>query len=468
MKKGFTLIEILVVISLLAIISVLVITNITNSVNKQKNELNASMKSMILSAAEEYVGNSERLSSKKTDFCVSLDELINNNYVEKSVLKSNGGQVEDKTKILVLNGKEYTIDTENLCKVKVYGLRWDGNETYTRLEDAEGMVANAGVGNSVATNDFDSAEIYKDIADVEVDGNMFVKIPKFYIRKVVTGDTWEWYVSKEQGEGYYLPECFKDESGNELDYVLIGKYDASLNGTKLESKSGATPAVNISMDTSRTYATNNNVNGITGYQLFDIHAYDVVQVLFYIEFATVDSQSVMYGYCASTNTTKINNGTTDIVVSTSGSTTSNSDGLSAMKYRGIENLWGNIYQWIDGLYISNSTNVIYVNKKPSTYANYSSTQYYSIGYELSGSVGFISKMNYDANNPFIQLPKEGGSLTPTKYADFYFKALSRNTIMGVGGYWLNNSIVGITAIDVSNTPTLYDDSFGTRIMKKPL
>ena len=335
------------------------------------------------------------------------------------------------------------------------------------------MVANAGVGATPATNDFDNAEIYKDIVDVTVDGNVFVKIPKFYIKKEVNGDTWEWYVSKEKKDNaYYLPECFKDESGNELDYVLIGKYDASLNGTKLESKSGSIPVVDQSLNTYRTYATNNNVNGVTGYQLLDIHALDVLQVLFYIEFSDLNSQNIMFGYANSNNTNQLNNGTTDIVVSTSGSTTNNSDGKSAMKYRGIENLWGNVWQLIDGLYVDNATNYIYVNKNPNTYSNYevSLNGYYKIGYSLVKNEGFISKMNYDVDNPFLQLPSELNGTSTTKYGDYYNSKNNKTTgisILRVNGYH-QTSAAGITSIFPYHSPTdtVTGGKVGTRIIKK--
>ncbi|MEG1310122.1 MAG: DUF5011 domain-containing protein, partial [Bacilli bacterium] len=124
---------------------------------------------------------------------------------------------------------------------KVYGLRWDGNDVYTRLDDAVGMVANVGVNQETPKNDFDNAEIYKEMVDVtDTYGNKFVSIPKFYIKKIVTGDVWEWRISKDKKDkDYYLPSCFYDEvKSEEIPYILVGKYDASETGGKLESKTG--------------------------------------------------------------------------------------------------------------------------------------------------------------------------------------------------------------------------------------
>lgn len=93
----------------------------------------------------------------------------------------------------------------------------------------------------------------------------------------------------------------------------------------------------------------------------------------------------MYGYAYLVNSDCKINGSTDVVISSSGSAgTSNSYEKSIMKYRGIENLWGSIWQFVDGIYINNdiSTNNIFVNKNSNTYSNYDSNDYYYIGYNI--------------------------------------------------------------------------------------
>ena len=46
----------------------------------------------------------------------------------------------------------------------------------------------------------------------------------------------------------------------------------------------------------RTYAQNNNVDGLRGYQLLDVHVVDVLRTLMFIEFATLNMQSIMNGF----------------------------------------------------------------------------------------------------------------------------------------------------------------------------
>jgi hypothetical protein len=129
-------------------------------------------------------------------------------------------------------------------------------------------------------------------------GNVFVRIPKFYIRKTDGTNSKTWQVSKVQHAGYYLPWCFWDfDNGAELPYVDVGAYLGSKDaGNRMESKSGLFPQLSASRPTFRTYAKANNSGGqYMGYQQFDVHVLDVIRTLFYIEFATLNTAGVLPG-----------------------------------------------------------------------------------------------------------------------------------------------------------------------------
>ncbi len=183
----------------------------------------------------------------------------------------------------------------------IYGVAWDKSSSplLTRTNASAGMAANAGVDNQIVQNDFDYAPIFGEMHDV-VDsyGNVFTRIPKFYIRKTDGPGYKTWQVSKTRYPGFYLPWCFWDfANGVELPYIDIGKYKASLGeGSKLESKPGLHPIVSTHIVNMRIYARNNNVDGLAGYQQLDIHVYDMLQTLFYIEYATLNSQAIMQGF----------------------------------------------------------------------------------------------------------------------------------------------------------------------------
>lgn len=188
---------------------------------------------------------------------------------------------------------------QRIDKSPIYGAYWDRSSgtSLTRTHDAVGMTANAGIGNEWVQNDFDNAEIFRELGEVTDEyGNVFIRIPKLYIRKQVGDGFRTWEVSKTKYPGFYLPWCFWDFKRNrELPYFDFGKYKASLGtGDVLESKAGEHPLVRKNIVKFRDYA---QANG-KGYQQLDIHAVDVLRTLMFIEFATLNMKDVMKGFSA--------------------------------------------------------------------------------------------------------------------------------------------------------------------------
>lgn len=238
----------------------------------------------------ELVAIKERQAADGTATLQKLSEM------EAETIKTN-----EKLEQFLFNQKEMlnTMQSEKL----VFGAYWDkaASPLLTRTDAAVGLTANVGVGGEFVQNDFDRMPIYSEISEVEDElGNVFIRIPKFYIRKRDGADFKVWQISKTKYPGFYLPHVFWDfVNHRELDYFDYGKHVASRSvDNKLESKPGKYPIVSQHIVTMRGYAESNNdeASGLTGYQQLDIHAIDVLQVLFYVEFATLNSQSIMSGF----------------------------------------------------------------------------------------------------------------------------------------------------------------------------
>lgn len=208
-----------------------------------------------------------------------------------SNVKLTGSKVEE----FISNQKEiFNVLNDDYA---IMGAYWDksSNSVLTRTDAAEGKIANVGVDGQLVQNDFDKMPIFRDMYEVTDDyGNTFIRIPKFYIRKKSGVGFFLQQISKTQHGGYYLPNVFWDFANNkELDYYDHPKYKASLSGDgKLESKPDTHPLVSKNIVDFRGYA---EANG-QGYQQLDIHAVDVIQTLFHVEFATLHSQSIMNGF----------------------------------------------------------------------------------------------------------------------------------------------------------------------------
>lgn len=431
----------------------------------------------------------------------------------------------------------------------IYGIKWDkgATPTLTRTDDAVGLTANAGVGYGSVTNDFDKLPIFGEIEQVEDSlGNVFMKVPKFYCRDTDGTSHKQMQVSKRRYSGFYLPYLFWDFTNNkELDYALIGKHKASLGtGNKLESKPNKYPLISKNIVEFRTYAKNNNVDGLSGYQQNDIHWINLLRKLAFIEFATLDIQSVMQGYTTgqytathlatvteeNTNRIIIANAHADLyrvgqaisigtsrggnqifygrtitsidvydannkaitfdgepvtittgnmlyntgyktgfssqLLASSGSIITN-DGKYPCVYRGIESPFGDIYEFIDGINITDCQ--AWVCKNAADYAsNVFASPYERLGYINSSVNGYVKEMGFDQNYPFAEFPTVStGGGTTTYYSDNYYQNTGQRIAL-FGGHWGDGAVAGLSywaLVDTSSAAGVY---LGGRLLKKPL
>lgn len=321
-------------------------------------------------------------------------------------------------------------------------------------------VTEIGIGSEIVRNDFDNLPIFKEMKRVTDDyGNVFVRIPKFYIRKTSTAGKLSVQVSKMQITGSYLPKCFWDfRKDQELPYIDVGAYVASLNGDRLESKSGAQPLVSRNISQFRNYARNNGA----GYQQLDIHAVDMLQSLFYVEFATLHSQSIHPGYTGASSAATT--GGTDAVVASSGAMGTSS--TNQFMYRGIEDLWGNVWQFVDGINIIDHQAWVCADAEQYQ-SDIFASPYEKLSYKNSNSNGYVKEMGFDPERPYAQFPITVGGSTSTYYADYYYQN-SGQRIARFGGTWSSGAIAGVSYWALRNASSYSASRVGGRLLRKPL
>ena len=434
----------------------------------------------------------------------------------------------------------------------IYGASWNkgSNPVLTRTDSAVGMVANAGVGVATVVNDFDNLPIFGEIHEVmDALGNVFVRIPKCYIRKVDGAGFLSWQVSKRRHAGFYLPWCFWDFTNNrEIDFIDVGKYKGSSEvisaTTRLRSIAGVPPLINTTIVNMRTFAQNNNVGGLNGYQQLDVHTIDLLQTLFYIEFATLNSQAIMQGlsighfnaahtatvaetavdriivanahadlfrvgqtisigtslggnqifygrritaitnFDASNralsfdgapvniaignlvyNTGAINGFSLGAISASSGTPVAN-DGRFPMMYRGIESLYGDIWQFVDGVNIN--ARQAWVARDAAVYAsNVFAAPYIQLGYANVATEGWVTAMGHDAFNPYAHFPTAVGGGASTFYSDHYWQSAGQHVAI-FGGNWLDGSPAGVSFWHLGNSSAAALVSFGGRLVRKAL
>ncbi|MDB1104643.1 fibronectin type III domain-containing protein [Lentilactobacillus parabuchneri] len=352
----------------------------------------------------------------------------------------------------------------------IYGVSWDGSSSgaLQRTDAAVGLKA----GINGAQNDFDTRGPWGLMDKTVTDsyGNAFVRVPKFYIRKTQNKPLSTWQVSLvKQGDDWYLPNCFYDfDNEKELDYVDVSRYEGSIASGKLQSKTGATPTTNQTIVQLRRSAVANNTDGKKGYHLWDVHTLDALQVLFTIEFATLDSQSIMKGVTDSILSGAEVAGATDVVKGSSGNV-DHSNGYGSMTYRGIENLYGNLAMWTDGLNINNLS--LYSCDDATKYASdMFASPYYKINYSLNSGNGNITGLGFDKDHPGVTAPTSFNSDSyNTYYHDYGYVNGSGNYVVYTGGGWTwGAGGSGLWYWDGVDSSTCADSDVGSRLLKKAL
>lgn len=249
------------------------------------------------------------------------------------------------------------------------------------------------------------------------DGNVIVEIPKHYIKVETVGNVDSFSISLTQEPGYVLDPAFLKWNGTamvEVPYRYFRAYEGFVSGGKLLSVSGVTPTRSQTIATFRTQAMANGA----GWHLTDWNLLSTIRRLCYIEFCDF----IVTKYLGEGNYTGSDYGITTGQSNALGNRSSNSTHNDKyMSYRGIENMYADIWEFVDGININNYQ--AYVNQKWSTFASDVFTGDYVAKGPLiaaGASNSLIKRCNVSADGGFI--PTTIGGSTTTFYGDALWSA----------------------------------------------
>jgi hypothetical protein len=239
-----------------------------------------------------------------------------------------------------------------------------------------------------------------------------------------------------------------DETGTATGYVSGKNLDdmtANIDSTNdaLASTKGFYPLVGVTRDEVRDIAANVG----TGWRQVDFTLWSAVQMLYLIEYQSFYSQDILGAgntngtyLASSTDQTdsphtiagagdSLGSGSTNTVT---GAGVSAKPGTSFMKYRGIENFYGNCWNWADGINVNVTANGnVHVTNNSADFADDTSTNMTLIATALPTASGFIRNL-LPANGYFLSSSNSGGSST-TYITDQHFAATASNRVVRVGG-----------------------------------
>ena len=363
-------------------------------------------------------------------------------------------------------------DIQKPKTARAYGATWDGSSTtqFSRLDDAVGFAdPTPGVGATNGSSPFDeimpwagmkefnvinNAIAYEKGVDSEFSRSKYdtvVKIPKFWYKISATGSEWQVHIANGAMDGYTLHPAFEGK-----DAIYIGKY---LAGEGYVSKSAVSPIVSISRPTFRENARGKGSN----WDMLNIAAWSAVTMLYLVEYADWDSQSVI-GKGYTSGSARINTGGTDSMTYHTGRP-AGTDGQTSIQYRGIEDLWGNVWQWVDGINFS-GTQAYYCTTR-TDFKDDVSAGYTKLSYACcSGSESFIKAHGIDGTAPWLFLPTTSGGSSTTYIPDAFWTS-SGWKVFAVGGGYNNGLSAGLLArAAYASSSGAYAD-FGGRLLFIP-
>lgn len=356
----------------------------------------------------------------------------------------------------------YTVD----ISLEVFGVVWNyGNSStaltrLTRESDPYSFVStnitsepNPAVGASYGTSPFDKYMPWKGMEEYNIVNSVVgvkqgeqgfsrtndtvVFIPEFYYKVVddATNKKRYFYISSRWISG------FEKHPGSGR---YVGKYNTA---SGYVSKTGLNPLTSITRDTARTKSMEKG----SGWYQYDYASWCAVILLYIVEYADWNSSSKI-----GTGANKGVSGRTDSMTYHTGEAST----TSGVQYRHIENVFGNIETFVDG--INFRGNNVYVCTNPDKYANDIDSAYTDVGTK-TGSSGYIKALGFSKTAPWAFYPTEVGGSDTTYITDQCWNTSSGWMAMKSQG----TGNEGILYMSIDKSSSYSSSSIGTRLMFVP-
>lgn len=490
------------------------------------------------------IGNNEDGSMTQKAITDELNKIKRESGGESSGITNLGTENDGKIVIVGSDGniKASGVTEENIIESLISGGFYDAkdavgleidyhNRSFTRIQgaahieqgsDFDKYIMYGGRRRCIVNSNGKIIAWYGDFNYVEDGslGQVMVYQPKFYYNRAIIAyennangkvvNKESIIISATKQTGFKLHPMFKDENGEEIDYVLFPAYESTYNDVsankivlddsasvdftqdKLMSIAGAKPISGVNKQFTIDNAEKMAQNIGNGWHITNMAYESVNQMLEMIEFGQMNGQlaleagivnisnaSTVNGASITGSTSSLGNSTGAAASTTneiSGKITEyNEPGYRAISYRGIENPWGNMYHFIGGVNLYSDgtmgSGMPYIASNYEYTPDTNGSNYHNIGYQIANNSDWISNMGYgDPDYDWVYLPitaSGASSLTPVGdyiWTDNYLNGIN---MISIGGTQRQGDNCGPFYYGCDQKPNRYSASLSARIMHIP-
>ncbi|GKH50373.1 hypothetical protein CE91St46_14840 [Eubacteriales bacterium] len=277
--------------------------------------------------------------------------------------------------------------------------------------------------------------------------------------------TVRYYISPTPKTGFKASDAFRDANGILQDKIYLAAYEGSIYDTSaqaylkadeqsadfaadmLSSIANAKPASGLTQILTRSNTRSLCTNRGEGWQLHNIFALAVTQWLILIEYASFDSQlhigKGVSSLADGSGNMALITGATSSLGNGSGIPDGGEDGKCSVSYRGEENLWGNIWTWLDGInFYNTATDSTVFVKGFGAMTDDTSEGYTALAFSAIKSSGYISAFGIDESMAEVFIPTALGGSTNLPVGDYFWNSNTGWRVAILGGSWNIGSYCG--------------------------
>lgn len=283
-------------------------------------------------------------------------------------------------------------------------------------------------------------------------GDVMIEIPKTGYKISKSGTTLTVQITDDPNKKGFSYKAHTRTEDGDRDNLYIGAFLGSNSSGKLRSISGVSPLNYTTLTDFRTYAQANGA----GYDLFAFYPMTLLQCLYLIMYKNLNSQAAIgMGYVGDYDWMYMQKNTGATI--DKGMSYGTSDEMEQMKFLGIEDFWGNLLQWIDGLVSTSDYHALVATDG----FNDTGDGYTDIGALSAKYIGGYMKAPQGSNDAGFIIGTSGGSSSTyfSDYADFY-----GGSVPVFGGVFGDGASAGAFRLCVNYGPDYAGDFVGGRLM----